>query len=373
MLLPIKNSQKDALRIYKYEIWLYFNPNRTKKRIIITEDAFMEDSATTPPETNSGAAQPQTSNMQIISGFWRRIAALIIDFIILGLIGAILGGLFGDLFVKLGSYGRLLGYGIALLYFGSLNSSIGKGKTLGKRLMGIEVVNRQGNHISPGLSFLRFAILGAPFFLNNTIHGECNIIINVLEFLIVGALGISIVYLFVFNTGTRQSVHDIILSTYVIKSPNTGEIPKKSVWKVHYVILALIISFLFIVGVILSSIYKKQDLPLQPLREKLMASGQYHNVIVSANIAKYWNSSRGVKTEKKLFIVLFQKSKDLDITQTTKRTTGMIISDFPQLTQGVDKISIMSVYGYDIGIWSFKKTHIASNSLAEWKTILNAK
>jgi hypothetical protein len=53
--------------------------------------------------------------------------------------------------------------------------------------------------------------------------------------------GLSIVYLFVFNRNTRQSLHDIIAGTYVIlkniESPETI----KPIWSVHYIICGILI------------------------------------------------------------------------------------------------------------------------------------
>src|SRR5262249_54357297 len=47
------------------------------------------------------------------------------------------------------------------------NSAIGGGQTLGKRVMRVRVVDRSGQPISPGRSFLRYTVLGAPYFVNH--------------------------------------------------------------------------------------------------------------------------------------------------------------------------------------------------------------
>lgn len=59
-----------------------------------------------------------------IPGFWRRIFALFIDTLILGAVGFVLGLLFENILVQIGSFGRLIGFSIALLYFGIMNSVI---------------------------------------------------------------------------------------------------------------------------------------------------------------------------------------------------------------------------------------------------------
>ncbi|MDY6867802.1 MAG: RDD family protein [Chloroflexota bacterium] len=141
-----------------------------------------------------------------ICGFWRRIGALVVDIIILGVVGFGLGLVFGELFIDLGSWGRLVGFGIALLYFGLLNSSVGNGQTLGKRLLSIRVVDEGNNTIGLPRSFARYFVLGLPLFLNG-IHvggGAISYLVYPLSIIIFGG-GLAIVYLYVFNRVTRRS------------------------------------------------------------------------------------------------------------------------------------------------------------------------
>src|SRR4051812_44393398 len=100
----------------------------------------------------------------LIYGFWRRIFAAMIDYVILGIFGFILSIFFSKLFVEMGCYGRIIGFITVLLYFGVLNSVIGKGRSLGKTLVHIIVVDKDGKFISIYKSFLRVLILEVPFF-----------------------------------------------------------------------------------------------------------------------------------------------------------------------------------------------------------------
>ena len=74
----------------------------------------------------------EENNMRWISGFWRRVGALFIDTIILGIVGLGLGFALETQFVELGGWGRFVGFFIALVYFGVMNSSISGGQTFGK-------------------------------------------------------------------------------------------------------------------------------------------------------------------------------------------------------------------------------------------------
>jgi len=90
-----------------------------------------------------------------IAGLWRRLAALVIDGLTLGVPALLLGLTLFHWASSLGRAGRLIGFVVALLYFGVLNSRFGGGQTLGKRLLGIRVADRAGAPLSPMRSFLR--------------------------------------------------------------------------------------------------------------------------------------------------------------------------------------------------------------------------
>jgi len=52
----------------------------------------------------------------------------------------LIGATLFDQLSHLGGWGRLVGFCIAILYFGTLNSVVGKGQTLGKRILKIHVI-----------------------------------------------------------------------------------------------------------------------------------------------------------------------------------------------------------------------------------------
>src|SRR5690348_14117245 len=94
---------------------------------------------------NEGMAVPTSDESRTaeqrppIAGFWRRLAAFVVDALILGVPAMLLGFAMFDWAASLGQAGRLIGFVVALLYFGLLNSRLGGGQTLGKRLLGIRV------------------------------------------------------------------------------------------------------------------------------------------------------------------------------------------------------------------------------------------
>ena len=89
-----------------------------------------------------------------------RFVALLIDSIILGIIGWILGVLFGvyTLGFSMRPQAALSGWGIVafiiyIAYFTYLEGT--RGQTIGKRVMGIKVVKEDGSPIDMGTAFIR--------------------------------------------------------------------------------------------------------------------------------------------------------------------------------------------------------------------------
>ena len=79
-------------------------------------------------------------------GFWIRLAAAIIDLVIVAIIIAILA-------MPLISLGGVIGFFLLLLYFWLFTGL--KGQTFGKMLVGIKVVDAQGNRPGLGIAALR--------------------------------------------------------------------------------------------------------------------------------------------------------------------------------------------------------------------------
>ena len=90
-----------------------------------------------------------------LAGFWPRMAALLIDLLRLAVPAFLLGFALFTWLVTLGQAGRLIGSIVALAYFGLLNSRLGDGQTIGKRLLNIRAVGRDGKTLSPARSVLR--------------------------------------------------------------------------------------------------------------------------------------------------------------------------------------------------------------------------
>jgi uncharacterized RDD family membrane protein YckC len=174
------------------------------------------------------------------------VLAFCIDSFILGLVGYVLGLFFSAFFQRLGKWGPLLDFAISLPYFGLLNSSVGHGQTLGKRLMQIRVVNGDGNPISPRAGTIRYVIFAAPWFLS--VNMFPTVVSNSwvgtgLEALLVGWMIVTI-YLYVFNRTTRQTLQDLVVRTYVVESGATIRVEVPGLWAGHlYIAAAMVLAF----------------------------------------------------------------------------------------------------------------------------------
>jgi uncharacterized RDD family membrane protein YckC len=96
----------------------------------------------------------------VVAGFWIRLAADLLDALVLGAIGWVIATVFRDGLLSLGERGVLLGIPLTLLYSGVLHSEIGGGQTLAKRLLRLRVLRLDGGYLSLDRSLVRWAIMG---------------------------------------------------------------------------------------------------------------------------------------------------------------------------------------------------------------------
>ena len=80
--------------------------------------------------------------------FWRRLIAISIDGVVLGIWGLAMG-LFASAWLEaLGPWGRLAGGAVGVCYFALCASALTRGQSVGKKIMRIAVVRRDGGYLS---------------------------------------------------------------------------------------------------------------------------------------------------------------------------------------------------------------------------------
>jgi uncharacterized RDD family membrane protein YckC len=305
-----------------------------------------------------------------ISGFWRRLLAFIIDGLLLGLVGCVCGLFLFDLLAHLGGWGRLVGFSVAFPYFGLLNSGVGRGQTVGKRVMKIEVVDRAGQHIALGWSLLRYVILGTPFFLNFALIPPSVMmspIGHIIGFILFG-FGGAIIYLYVFNRHTRQSLHDLAVGTFVTRTSPPGEVVG-SVWRPHIVVVGIWFLSVVVLSVVMTGLSQKGVLPgLLDVQRAIQASGNVH--VATVNVGKSWRIVDGSRSETTYFYSnAIWKQRPQDEETAARSVASIILSNYPKIMEK-DMLIVVVSYGYDIGIARVWKSHTSSHSPIEWQKLV---
>jgi uncharacterized RDD family membrane protein YckC len=154
-----------------------------------------------------------------LAPFWRRLSALAVDAALLTVFGAFLGMLDNRGFARLGPWGRLVGFLIAGAYFSLLDGPSGAGRTFGKRLLKIRVVDADGDVPRWGPALRRGFLLATLFAVGRgaAAVGPWNDPRTLILELLTAAVAAS-VYLTVFERERRQGLHDMAAGTFVARA-----------------------------------------------------------------------------------------------------------------------------------------------------------
>ncbi|MGY5452842.1 RDD family protein [Agarivorans sp. MS3-6] len=288
-----------------------------------------------------------------ICGFWRRIGALLIDSVILGVFGLILGWFLEDTFVQLGGWGRLIGFVISISYFGVMNSALVDGQTIGKIILNIMVVDSSGSTISLARSFLRYSFLAVPFSLNGaqiTNETLLSYLKYPLSFIIFGGF-LSILYLYVFNRATRQSLHDLAVGTYVVNvGVDSEDLP--SVWKPHLAIVTGLFITATLVPAFTSNLVTSDPYKgLLVTQEAINSNELVKYASVTDGLTTFFSSDSGGTTTTYVNAQVFLYENNVDDFDMAKQLAKTIVETYPD-SINKNLIQVTLTYGYDIGIAS---------------------
>lgn len=295
----------------------------------------------------------EEAELKWISGFWRRIGALFIDTLILGVAGLALGLVLESLFAQMGGWGRLIGFSIALIYFGVMNSSIAGGQTIGKKALKIRVVDSNNSPINLGKSILRYFVFAIPFSLNGAQFSNeamLSSLIYPLSLIIFGGL-FSIFYLYIFNRITRQSLHDLAVASYVVNT-NVEKQATGKVWNAHLIIVAL----LFLAAAVVPT-FTTQLAQSEPFKEMLSVQSALSNdqsvayATISTGSSTFSPANEGTKTTTYVSSQVFLKTNNVSDAELARRLAIIVVANYPEALQK-DTVHINLTYGYDIGIAS---------------------
>lgn len=288
-----------------------------------------------------------------VANFWRRIGALFIDGLILGLVGFLLGLVLESTFVKIGGMGRLIGVVIALVYFGLMNSKLCNGQTIGKKLLNLRVVDSSNQPIPLANSVLRYIVLAAPFSLNGaqfSTEALLSFLMYPLSLVIFGGL-LSIIYLYIFNRATRQSFHDLAVGSFVVNAHvEKQEVGK--VWNIHLVVVTI----LFVAAAIVPAFTEKLA-QNEPFKDMLAVQSALSNKLgvtyatVTAGMTTISSVNEQTKTTTYVTAQAVLSSNDVSDVKLAREIATIVVKNYPEAVNK-DALRITLTYGYDIGIWS---------------------
>lgn len=311
-----------------------------------------------------------------IAGFWRRLLALFIDSILLGVLGACLGFVLYDYFASIGGWGRVIGFVIATAYFGVMNSRICGGQTIGKIAQKIKVSTSDGMPLSVGHSFCRATILCVPCFLNGApfdmelIRSWFGMLLSLLIF----GVGLSIVYMYVFNRRTRQSLHDLAVGSFVVRAgtePALVRVPP--LWRGHFAVLTVFM--LLAAGAPLFTGQLAETEPfasLLPLQKALASEPGVRRASVHVGTSSVVSVQQGSLSRTNLSAQVLVESKDVNCEALANKLAQITLSSYAEAAKK-DVVVVSITYGYDIGIASAWQSQNFAYSPSQWRERLVSK
>lgn len=315
-------------------------------------------------------------NRLFLSKFWTRIWALLIDTVILGFIGFILGFIFKTFFISLGENAKIIGWIISLAYFSILNSSLNNGQTFGKKIMNIQVVDIRGGTINLKESFVRTLIFITPFFLNGFRIPGTNLfsVFTIIQSIIIFTFGIGSILFYIFNKETRQSIHDIIAKTYVAEENRNEEITLMP--KFGKLPLFVLGGLLIVVSTFTIYTFNNNSKisKLIPVYESILKQDNISDASISMNCTPI-KDSVGIKHY--IYTVIIKTYKDPEIKSKVdennselKQTVETFINSKVYETDN-DILNVVVNSGFDIGIAKQNYSFNIYKPIFEWKKKYN--
>jgi uncharacterized RDD family membrane protein YckC len=325
-----------------------------------------------------GVDAPPNPSQTPLAGFWRRLAALLLDLLFIGLPTLLFGLAFYGWVVRLGDAGRLIGFVVALPYFGLLNSSLGGGQTLGKRALGIRVTDRAGNALSPGRSIVRFLMIAIPYFLNGLWFDSDFASAGVLErvaaglvfFAVFGGL-VAIAYLFVFNRRTRQSLHDLAVDSFVVRGAQMVIPASLSIPRLHRIIVGSWLSLVALV-VIVALARPSVVQPFGPGRELLAvikAQPGLHRVTMIVGVTSMVTIKTGASTTSFLQVSAQADPDQNNLEALELSIAGIVLERQPDLF-GKQVLVVVVWRGVNLGLFYWTVAYHDALGAAAWRAKL---
>jgi uncharacterized RDD family membrane protein YckC len=314
---------------------------------------------TTVPPSSFLFAHPYTpppTQVRVLAGFWRRVIALVLDGVVAGLPCLVLGLVFQRFFSTFPAWGAFIGFVITLCYFSFLASSAVDGQTFGMILTKIEVVNRDGSYVALSRSFLRYSILLAPFALNVNLFLPSRVA-EIYSF-VVSLTTLAIVYFFLFNRRTRQSIHDLATDTFVVEAPGAGMVKEPRLWRGHWVVVGAVAVIGFVAAEVTPRLSKSMA-ELKSIQDAIVNT----DPVRSAGVRLQSSGGRSG-----IIVEMACGPSPGDYEKTAGTVAAIVLNADPAVASR-DYLAINCVDGFQIGFAKKFSTKQFSHSPEEWQLI----
>jgi uncharacterized RDD family membrane protein YckC len=309
-------------------------------------------------------------NFNAIAGFWLRFFAFMIDALLLAALGHCLGFIFFDFLAGLGVWGSLFGYSITLVYFGLCESNIFNGQSLGKKALKIKIVSSSGSLLSLQSSLLRTSVFCAPYFLfNATINFIALPVWAIwLNNFIVYGFGVSAMYLLIFNRRIRQSLHDLVVGSYVVRAQSgSPQLTALKSWHGHIIATALFLVFASLLDPLLRLYYANDQYnALTPTLKKIRELPNINYASEYEYMPTSVNGQSHQQTKSFMTLKAAIARKDIDVNAMADRIIQIVLKDYSYIN-GYNSVTVSLEYGYNIGISSDWKSKEIAYSVSEWR------
>lgn len=173
---------------------------------------------------------------------------------------------------------------------------------------------------------------------------------------------VAIVYLYLFNRNTRQSLHDLVTQTYVVEAWHNGKVDVRPFWLGHWAICggAAFIGAVLLVG-FGDNISQRGPFPeLTAVQQAVLNSGKVESV--GASIQKEWGSKR---TTSGLNVIVVWKGERSDTEKDATEIADIVLRTDPHAADR-DYIAVIFREGFIIGFARSANSRSVSHSPAVW-------
>lgn len=321
----------------------------------------------TAAAADDNASKERAAKAVVPASRRRRTFAFVIDSLLLGVTGLVVGAILSKQFAALGPWGRLLGFAIAVTYFGVTQSRIGGGQSPGMRILGLKLIHRDGSLLEPWPAMGRAALFCVAYFLSSLpayLSGG-NPWITGLVSMPLFAVYFSIAYLLVFNRKTHQSLHDLVVGAHVVKADNGPlALPAGPVWRGHAIIASASIVVMTVAGILFTLPIWSQNpfTSMIQLQQALTREPGVQNVTLAVNF--YQSNGVTVPALRVNAIIDASVSQREAMAYRIARTA---LANYPD-AQRLRSVTVTLSTGYDIGIATSFRSWNYSHPPADWQT-----